>query len=85
MQRRVLEEFTFYSIVRTSLEIKAYAVQEEEVTLESILDASPFTSFPLFESIKSDPVKTIGNRRSLFVNTSIVGGNNITTSTDEHN
>lgn len=61
-QGRVLEEFSFYSVVRTSdPEIQAYnIVEEEEISLEDITNIIPGLFFPLFDVIKLKPAKFFG-------------------------
>jgi len=56
-QKRVLEEFSFYTLVRTSEPaIKGYVVEEEtELTLAAILQHLPFTVFELIEPLRAFP------------------------------
>ncbi|MBO0933344.1 M23 family metallopeptidase [Fibrella aquatilis] len=56
-QKRVLEEFSFYSLVRTSEPaIKGYVLEDEdELTLGDILRQLPYTVFELLEPLKALP------------------------------
>ncbi|MBL7791497.1 MAG: hypothetical protein JNK77_04175 [Saprospiraceae bacterium] len=55
--KRVLEEFSFYSLIRTSQpEIKGYVLEDEdELTLADVLGKLPFSIFELLEPIKALP------------------------------
>jgi len=61
--KRILDEFSFYSIIRTSdPEIKAYAItQQQEISLEDLLRASPTSSYPIVTGIIADPVRVFGH------------------------
>lgn len=56
-QGKVLEEFSFYSLVRTSEPaIKGFVLEDEpELTLEEVLQNLPFSVFDLIEPLKALP------------------------------
>lgn len=56
-QKRVLEEISFYSLVRTSEPaIKGYVLEDEdEITLDEVLMNLPLTVFELIEPLKTVP------------------------------
>lgn len=56
-QKRVLEEFSYFSLVRTSEPaIKGFVLEDEqEITLEDVLKNLPFSIFELVEPIKKFP------------------------------
>ncbi|HRI35295.1 MAG TPA: hypothetical protein PLD02_16215, partial [Saprospiraceae bacterium] len=76
--KRVLEEFSFYSLVRTSEPaIKGYVLEDEdEITLEDVLKNLPISVFELIEPIKALPfIIRESPVRSIAVNTTTVNTN----------
>lgn len=61
--KRILDEFSYYSIIRTSdPEIKAYSITEtEEISLDDLLKVSPMSSNPIVDGIIADPVRVFGH------------------------
>jgi hypothetical protein len=56
-EKKVLEEFSFYSLVRTSEPvIKGYVIEDEdEITLEDVLRNLPYSVFEIIEPLKAFP------------------------------
>jgi hypothetical protein len=56
-EKRVLEEFSFYSLVRTSEPvIKGYVIEDEdEITLEDVLRNLPYSVFEIIEPLRALP------------------------------
>ncbi|CCG98746.1 hypothetical protein FAES_0735 [Fibrella aestuarina BUZ 2] len=81
-QKRVLEEFSFYTLVRTSEPaIKGYVIEEEtELTLADILRHLPFTVFDLIEPLRAFPFIA---RDSPFKTTSLRARSRAAATTDD--
>ncbi len=62
-QKRVLDEFSYYSIIRTSdPEIQSFSFNtDDEITLELLIRNSPNTNNQILASILVDPTKVFGH------------------------
>src|SRR6266536_700115 len=60
--KRILEEFTFYSVIRTSdPEIKSFTIKEQdELTLGDFINQILVSAVGIFEAIKQNPNKVFG-------------------------